>query len=293
MLRGVPPNQPAYSFEKVKVLHSELRPRPLGTVVPQHTKALLERASTFIMKSPGELRMDGPCHINPYRDPVLRKSSKEFITFMVRLANQGLVSFRDHIKETVGLFCVKKKTPEWVRLILDARLGWSWALYFAQQAVSHIACGRVERPLTEVREKTPAPDISQQPCVGVYVTVDNIATLGLELTDVKKTALQVEQFSREASIPLTWSTQETKRVFQTVGMVIDFDEKQIIRNKPSRLWRAFLAGREILRHGRIAVKVLERWLGHMTAIFMIAPRGLSCFFHIQKFIGENRDRRAF
>lgn len=76
-------------------------------------------------------------------------------------------------------------------------------------------------------------------------------------------------------------------------MVIDFDEKQIIRNKLSRLWRAFLAGREILRHGRIAVKVLERWLGHMTAIFMIAPDGLSCFFHIYKFIAVNRDRRAF
>lgn len=95
------------------------------------------------------------------------------------------------------LFCVKKKTPEWVRLIVDARMGWSWALYFAQQAVSHIACGRVERLLTEVRDKTPAPDISQQPCV------DNIATVGLELTGVKKTALQVEQFFREANIPLT------------------------------------------------------------------------------------------
>ena len=175
MLRGVPPNQPAYSFEKVKVLHSELRPRPLGTVVPQHTKALLERASTFIIKSPGELRMDGPCHIKPCRDPVLRKSWKELIRLLVRLGNQGLLSFRDHIKEAVGSFCVKKKTPEWVRLIVDARMGWSWALYFAQQAVSHIACGRVERPLTEVRDKTPAPDISQQPCVGVYVTVDNIA----------------------------------------------------------------------------------------------------------------------
>eukprot|EP00435_Cladocopium_sp_Y103_P021256 s872_g5.t1 len=388
-----PSSLAAYSFEKVKVLHSELRPRPLATVVPQHTKALLERASTFIMKSPDEIRQDGPCPIKPYWDPLLRRSSKELIRLMVRLANQGLVSFRDHIKETVGLFCVKKKTPEWVRLIVDARrvnyinkpppttrlatprsyldivlppqgerpqgygieadvndcfynfineptasmfgidypmtvkqwvdagwqrsdlysdslqrfytpgddlvvypvfrglcMGWAWALYFAQQAVSHIACGRVERPLSEVRDKTPAPDISQQPCVGVYV--DNIAIVGLELTDVKKTAQQVERFFTEANIPLTWSTQEPQRVFQTVGMVIDF-EKQVIRNKPSRLWRAFLAGREILKHGRIAVKVLERWLGHMTAIFMIAPHGLSCFFHIYKFIAENRDRRAF
>ena len=31
----------------------------------------------------------------------------------------------------------------------------------------------------------------------------------------------------------------------------------------------------------------------MTAIFMIAPDGLSCFFHIYKFIAVNRDRRAF
>ena len=169
-------------------------------------------------------------------------------------------------------------------------MGWSWALFFAQQAVSFIAAGRIERPINEVRDRMPMPDIQQQPCVGVYV--DNIAIVGLQQDDVQQAADRVETYFREANIPLAWTSNKPLQVFETVGMVIDF-KRRIIRNKPSRLWRAFLSGREILKRGRISVKLLERWLGHMTAVFMLAPYGLSCFFHIYKFIADNRDKRAY
>ena len=388
-----PNNLATYSFEKVKVLHSDLHPRPLAEVLPSHTRALLERSDTFVVKSRQAISEQCPCHIQPYWDPVLRHSKSELVRLMVRLANQGLVSFRTHIRERVGIFCVKKKTPEWVRLIVDARrvnymnnpppttrpatprsyldlqipmgddsdlgwgieadvcdcfynfvnprtasmfgidhpmsvaqwvqsgwrkipifdddtgcnftpsdetlvypvfqglcMGWSWALLFAQQAVSFIAAGRIERPINEVRDRMPMPDIQQQPCVGVYV--DNIAIVGLQQDDVQQAADRVETYFREANIPLAWTSNKPLQVFETVGMVIDF-KRRIIRNKPSRLWRAFLSGREILKRGSISVKLLERWLGHMTAAFMLAPYGLSCFFHIYKFIADNRDKRVY
>lgn len=62
-------------------------------------------------------------------------------------------------------------------------------------------------------------------------------------------------------------------------MVIDF-EKQIIRNKPSRLWRAFLARREMMA-----------WA--YDSDFHDCSSRFKLFFHIYKFIAENRDRRAF
>ena len=169
-------------------------------------------------------------------------------------------------------------------------MGWSWALFFAQQAVTFIASGQIQRPLREIRDKLPLPDINEGPLVGVYV--DNISVIGVDKDSVSKAAHNIDQYFQDSDIPLTWSTDQPSEVFTTVGIVVDF-KNRCIRNKPSRLWKAYFAGREILRRGRISVKLLERWLGYMTSLFMLSPGGLSCFFHIYRFIEENRGKRAF
>lgn len=389
-----PANLAGYSFDKVKVLHSQLNPRPLEHVLPAHSRALLSRATTFIEKSCGDVARSEPCDVVPYWDPKLRHNHQELTKLLVRLANQGLVSFRTAIKERIGIFFVRKKTPEWIRMVIDARrvnhlhkeppntrlatprsyldlqlppqhtsetcgygieadvndcfynftiepcasffgvdlpmqvqewqalgwklqpifsdetssffvpsqdlivypvfrglcMGWSWALFFAQQAVAHIACGQVQRPLREVRDKLPLPDISEGPIVGVYV--DNISILGIHKEEVSTAAKNVDAYFKDCNIPLTWTSETPTDVFTTVGIVVDF-RSRCIRNKPARLWKAFFAGREILKRGRVSVKLLEKWLGYMTSLFMLAPCGLSCFFHIYRFIAENRDRRAY
>ena len=389
-----PKNLAAYEFSKVKVLHSTLHPKSLESVLPQHAASIVRRASTMIEKSSSQVAHDGPCKIKPYWDPALRRSRKALSKLVVTLANQGLVTFRTKVKEKIGIFFVKKKSPDWIRMVIDARrvnamhqpppctrlatprsyldlqidegsggepaafgieadvndcfynffcegiaswfgidapltvsqwmelgwkrsaiysddsgdffhpkddlvvypvfrglcMGWSWALYFAQEAVSHIVAGQVPRPINELRDRQAAPCLETQRVVtGVYV--DNISIIGKTHAETQAAASKIEQSFRKLDIPLTWSKSEPSPVFETVGICLDFD-KGIAYNKSKRLWRAFLAGRELLRRKVVSVKLVEIWLGHMTAIFMLAPHGLSCFYRIYKFVSLHRGARA-
>ena len=154
-------------------------------------------------------------------------------------------------------------------------MGWSWSLHFANEAVCHIVSGRIERPLQEIRDRNPAPCILQGPITGVYV--DNISIIARTKPEAAEAAGRVANFFEQADIPLTWTTTEPVSVFTTVGVILDF-KAGVIRNKPNRLWRAFAAGREILRRKRVPTKLLEIWLGHMTSLFMLTPHALSAFF---------------
>ena len=387
-----PRNLANYDFSKVKVLHSQLNPRPLDSMLPAYAKSVLQKYQTLIELSNQQLVDQGPLNIKPYWDPKLRESDKEKVKLIVALANKGLITFRRKIKERIGLFFVKKKTPEWIRMVIDARrvnashheppctrlstprsfldmqlpptldgsplafgieadvndcfynyftetlaswfgidrrgsigfwksmgwessplfdddlqgfstfddttevypvfkglcMGWSWSLFFANESVNFIAGGWVDRPLQQVRDKSPVPLLNGGPIIGVYV--DNISIIGRTFDDTMAAA-KVQSFFEQANIPLTWTQQEPDTCFETVGLIIDF-KSGTIRNKPKRLWKAFLAGRELLRRRRIPTKLLEFWLGHMTSIFMITPSALSCFFDIYRYIQLFRDKRA-
>ena len=393
LYHGEPSTLAPYSFEKVKVLHSELAPRDLSSVVPRFVQGIIQRYDSLVERSASELAEVGPCPVKPYWDPGLRASPKEMKRLIVGLAQKGLVTFRTGIKEKIGIFCVRKKTPEWVRLIIDARranwahrpppctrlatprslldlqfkrrtdggpcaygmeadvadcfynfvcestaswfgvdlplpceewqrlgwgggpiysdasksfftpdkheilfpvfrglcMGWSWALFFANEAVAFITSGRLERPLSEVRDRLPAPEVGANAVTGVYV--DNISIIGPSVQAVVATRDRIKTAFAELGIPLTWSAEEPSAVLETIGVVFDF-QRGIARNKPRRIWRAFMAGKEFLRRRRVSCRILEIWLGHMTALFMIAPQALSCFFHIYKFVQKFRGKRA-
>lgn len=121
--------------------------------------------------------------------------------------------------------------------------------------------------------------------------MDNISIIGRTFDGTVEAAQKVQSFFKQADIPLTWTQEKPSPCFETVGLEIDF-HSGVIRNKSKRLWKAFLAGRELLRRRRIPTKLLEFWLGHMTSIFMVAPSALSCFFDIYRYIQLFRDRRA-
>ena len=388
-----PKNLAQYNFNKLKVVQSVLKPRSVEDMLPPYAKSILNKSQTMIEKSAQELIDQGPVDIQPYWDPKLKHSASEKRRLIVALANQGLITFRTHIKERIGLFFVKKKTPEWIRMVVDARrvnashkeppstrlstprsfldlqlpvsrddlpmaygieadvcdcfynyycealaswfgidmldsidnwtnagwtptdlfddhsqcytrysgstnvypvfrglcMGWSWSLYLANESVAFITGGSVPRPLREIRDKTPLPSLEDGPITGVYV--DNISIIGKTLGETQQMADRIKKYFSDVDIPLTWSTSEPQPVFETVGLILDFDRGEI-RNKPKRLWRAFFAGQEILRRRRVPTKVLEVWLGHMTSIFMISPHALSCFFHIYRYIQQHRDGRS-
>lgn len=374
-----PKNLAQFDFNKLKVVQSKLNPRSLQDMLPE--------------KSSEELIDQGSIDITPYWDPKLKHDKSERRRLIVALANQGLITFRRKIKEKTGLFFVKKKTPEWIRMVVDARrvnashqappatrlstprsfldlqlpptsdgspmgfgieadvcdcfynyyseqlaswfgidmleslgswvaagwketplfddelqdfcalerstpvypvfrglcMGWSWSLFFANESVAFITSGSIPRPLQEIRDKAPLPSIVDGPITGVYV--DNISIIGRTFEETKSAADKIAKHFDKALIPLTWTTPEPQSVFETVGIIIDFNTGDI-RNKPKRVWRAFLAGQEILRRKKLPTKVLEVWLGHMTSIFMVTPCALSCFFHIYRYIQSNRDKRS-
>jgi hypothetical protein len=169
-------------------------------------------------------------------------------------------------------------------------MGWSWSLYFANESVNYIVNGMVERPLQEIRDKAPLPSLANGPLTGVYV--DNISIIGKTREEAVGAAERVARHFEQAEIPLTWTTPEPCEVFETVGLVLDF-RKGTIRNKPKRLWKAFFAGRELLKRRRVSGKLVEVWLGHITSLFMITPCGLSCFFQIYRFVQQHRHHRTF
>ena len=168
-------------------------------------------------------------------------------------------------------------------------MGWAWALFLANEAVAFIVSGRIERPLHEVRDRLPPSNLQNQVITGVYV--DNISIVGETSEEVCKTRDTIVKEFGNLGIPLTWSSSEPTSVLETVGVIFDFSTG-IARNKPRRIWRAFLAGREILRRRRVSVKMLETWLGHVTSLFMLSPAGLSCFSSIYRQIHDSKTSRV-
>ena len=385
-----PKNLANYDYSKVKVLKSTLHPRKLSELLPPHVKSVLLRYQTLIEKPPEEC---DDCPIVPYWDPKLRHSKKELVRLITGLAQVGLVTFRAAVKEKIGLFFVRKKTPEWIRMVIDARrvnhrhrcppttklatprafvdiqfppsnngeplafgmeadvndcfynfvteelaswfgidlplrvgdwvsagwkisdifddatgryyrpgldevvypvfrslcMGWSWSLFFANEAVAHIVRGMNPSPVHEIRDKTPSPDILLGPVTGVYV--DNISIIGRTKAEVKQAAEKIDGFFKTADIPISWTYEEPTDRFETVGVVMDF-ARGYVCNKPSRIWRTFLAGQELLRRKRVRGKLVEIWLGHITSLFMLSSHGLSAFFHIYRFVEQFRDGRG-
>ena len=168
-------------------------------------------------------------------------------------------------------------------------MGWSWALFLANEAVAYAVAGRIERPLGEVRDRLPPRVLGSEVITGVYV--DNISVVGTSKEAVTQACIKIKDQFQADCIPLTWSSSEPVPVFETIGVIFDF-EKGVARNKPRRVWRTFLAGKELLRRRRVSGKHVEVWLGHMTSLFMLMPGGLSCFFHIYRFLQQHRLGRA-
>ena len=113
-----PKNLANYDYSKVKVLKSTLHPRKLSELLPPHVKSVLLRYQTLIEKPPEECN---DCPIVPYWDPKLLHSKKELVRLITGLAQVLLVTFRAGVKEKIGRFFVRKKTPEWIRMVIDAR----------------------------------------------------------------------------------------------------------------------------------------------------------------------------
>ena len=114
---GIPSNLASYSEEKLKILKSKVQPRHIRDFLPVEAKKLLQHADKHIVKDKAEVETG----FSPYWDPVLRNNPKERLRFILKLFESGLLTLRPKATATVGVFFVKKKTPDFFRMVIDCR----------------------------------------------------------------------------------------------------------------------------------------------------------------------------
>lgn len=408
---GEPSTLVPYDAEKLKILLSTRRSKPIEQLLPPHVAPLMQRCKTHIELSAEEAHArfrDNPklCPKQPYWDPILKNDRGKRSHLIAGLWKIGVISFRTSIKAPVGLFFVRKKTPEWIRMVVDCRIsnayhrqppvtrlgssacfadlemapdlldfrlgsngsklsgesvgwgseldvadcfyqfemkqlakwfgindprsveeweqwgiklcsvydedlghdvsltpstvvypviaampmGWTWALFFANETVAAIAKGTSIGKQLECRERMPTPQFwESETFTSTYV--DNVSVFGAAKQDVCDRMQALTKAFEKHDIPVVWTYDQPVRKVETVGVIVDFD-KQVILNKPSRLWKIYLAGRELARRDRVRGEAVEVWLGHITSVFRLCPCLLSIFTVIYRFVAVSRGKRV-
>ena len=156
-------------------------------------------------------------------------------------------------------------------------IGWSWALYFAQEIISEqcrIACGATTTEL--VRDKTAAPMLSPGKAV-IGVHVDNVHTFGGTIQDAFRqhdqdpAPLWISRYSF-----WSWSCFWTNLSWHN-GTDLQLWERESRRQGEAwegvKLW---LTTRALLRPRRISEELLRVWIGHVNFHFLLARPLLSC-----------------
>ena len=147
-------------------------------------------------------------------------------------------------------------------------------------------------PNFEMKEKLPEPQLSVASTI-TSTYVDNVAVIGQTKQQVTERAQHIDAAFKAKGIPIVWSYEESVRVLETVGCIVDFGQKNL-RFKPHRVWRIHLAGSGIAlsRRAKVRRRVIEVWLGHATALMRLCPSLLSIFQDIYQFIRLDGDKRV-
>ena len=168
-------------------------------------------------------------------------------------------------------------------------MGWSWALYLANECVAHAVRRSAPSPLAELREKLPVSQLHDFSTV-TSTYVDNVTILGDSYEKVKTRAASIQETFDSIGIPVVWTQSSPVQLLDSVGCSLDL-LKGTISNKPSRVWRVYVGGLELAKRGRVQVKLIEIWLGHATTLFRLKPCLLSVFDKIYRFIDLGRNKR--
>lgn len=114
---GVPNNLAPYDPNKLKILSKGASPRHVLQFLPPEAAAIVRDFRRSILRQP----QPDIGRFSPYWDPVLRHSRTTRLDFVVRLFRAGLMTLRPVASSFVGAFCVRKKDPAFIRLVIDCR----------------------------------------------------------------------------------------------------------------------------------------------------------------------------
>ena len=96
-------------------------------------------------------------------------------------------------------------------------MGWSWALYFANETVATRIAAAGGTPGDAIRERQPAPSFSEHPSLtGTYV--DNICIIGRTRTLAASRSERIEGASHECRLPLDWTEPEPVTRLGSLGL---------------------------------------------------------------------------
>lgn len=385
---GIPSNLAPYEPGKLKILEKGTCPKHIGQFLPAEAASLVKRYRSSIVRHPAPSLES----FSPYWDPGLRYNRKMRLDFIVRLFRAGLMTLRPVANSFVGAFCVKKKDPNYIRMVIDCRgtnqlhqdppvtrlasarcysdldlsrcgsqstawgreadvadcfyrfslpeladffaindplnlsqwqqlgidvarvydprvereiipsadqplyacfrvvpMGWTWALWLCNEAVLNIA--KRFSPWNDgvLRERKPTPQLDEYRTVlGVYV--DNITILGRDEQDVNDRCELLQQAFDHAGIPITWTQEAAVGCLESVGLILDL-QQGFIMNKPSRVWKFYLASLALLRRKKLKGDILQIWTGHFTSLCSITPFGLAALEHTYRFISKAEHKR--
>ena len=171
-------------------------------------------------------------------------------------------------------------------------MGWSWALYFAQEIICEQclkACGAPASDL--IRDKNPPPTIRPQAAaLGVYV--DNVHSFGGNSNDATQRMERIQQHFNKLGIPFDVDGVSGNSCVDTLRLTFCFsDEKVRVRAKSGRAWRLWAATRAILRRRRISGDLLRVWIGHVNFHFLLSRPLLSSLSSCYAFVAAHAGHR--
>lgn len=168
-------------------------------------------------------------------------------------------------------------------------MGWSWALFLANETIAAIVRASAPSPHAELRERLPTPQLDDWETV-TSTYVDNVTVIGLDFKCVQVRCDALDSAFKELDIPVVWSQDQPVQRLDTIGCDLDL-AAATLRNKAHRVWKVHLAGHELARRGRVRIETVEVWLGHATSLFRLRPCLLSIFDKIYRFTELGRGRR--
>ena len=171
-------------------------------------------------------------------------------------------------------------------------MGWSWALYIANEVVNHQVSFSSSRPgEDEIRDRAPPPALLPgQTVVGTYV--DNIHAFGGYQGEAGDRMKAIADRFALLGIPFEVDNVEGQRWMHSLGLHFEFGDRCTARSKTSRAWALWMATRGLLRRRRVCGRLLRVWLRLVNFHFQLARPGLSTLSVTYKFAAENLDRRA-
>ena len=171
-------------------------------------------------------------------------------------------------------------------------MGWSWALYIANEIVSYqVSLSSVRPGRDEVRDRLPAPDVLPgAPVVATYV--DNVHCFGGQPGDAGSRMEDIGDRFARLGIPFVIDKVESQLCLESLGLFLDFRDRATARAKSERAWKLWTATRGLLRRRRVSGRVLRVWLGLVNFHMQLFRPALSSLSATYKFAAQHLEHRA-